>query len=58
MDSLTFLPHMDSEWMWRWCCFDGNRVLVARSTEAFFSLDEAKAAIATAKARMIRAAAA
>lgn len=58
MDSLNFWLHMDSEFMWRWFCFDGNRTIVARSAEAFFSLDEAKAAIEVVKARMIRAAAA
>ena len=58
MASLHFWLHMDSEFMWRWFCFDGNRTIVARSAEAFFSLNDAETAIEAAKARMILAAAA
>jgi hypothetical protein len=58
MESLSFWLHMDSEFMWRWFCYDGNRTIVARSADCYFSCDEAKAAIIAAKARMIQAAAA
>ncbi|MBB3694516.1 hypothetical protein FHY05_003166 [Sphingomonas sp. BK580] len=58
MDSLTFWLHMDSDFMWCWYCFDGNRTIMARSSRSYFSRDEAKAAVMAAKARMIQAAAA
>lgn len=58
MGTLTFWLHMDSDWMWCWFCFDENRTLLARSADWYFSLDEVKAAVAVAKARMIQAAAA
>ena len=49
---------MDQDYMWRWYCYDMNRTIVARSAKAYFSCDDAKAAIEAAKARMILAAAA
>jgi hypothetical protein len=58
MESLYFWLHMDENFMCRWCCFDNNRALLARSAESYFSRDEANAAIKAAKARMIQAAAA
>ena len=58
MESLTFWLHMDEDYMWCWFCYDDRRTLVARSSQSFFSHDEAKAAVKAAKARMILAAAA
>ncbi len=58
METLTFWLHMDEEYMWRWHCFDANRLLVARSAKSYFSCNEAKAAISAVKARMIQVAAA
>jgi len=58
MDSLTFWLRMDDGYMWRWYCFDANRIVVARSAEFYFSREEAEVAIKRAKARMIQAAAA
>lgn len=58
MDSLNFWLHMDEELMWRWYCYDGNRVIVARSAEYYFSRNDALVAVSEAKARMILVAAA
>lgn len=58
MDSLNFWLHMDEELMWRWYRYDGNRVIVARSAEYYFSRKDALVAVSEAKARMILVAAA
>jgi len=58
MESLNFWPCMDEELMWRWYCFDGSRVILARSAECYFSRNDAQRALLEAKARMVLAAAA
>lgn len=58
MNSLHFWLHMDEQFMWRWYCYDKNRTIVARSFTAYFSHEEADAAVKAGKARMIQAAAA
>ena len=58
MEDLSFWLHMDAEFMWHWYCSDKNGKLVAISTQHFFDLAEAEAALAAFRHQMALPAAA